>query len=282
MASFPTSIEALSIVLPAYNEEGAIGPVVEALKALGLNAEIVVVDDGSTDATARIAAEHGATVVRRPGNGGYGRSVKSGVAHAKHDVIVVTDADGTYPIDKIPALLAEFEKGFDMVVGARQGEAYRESFLKSLLRGVLKLIVEFATGRKIPDVNSGLRVFRASTAKPYFPDICDGFSFTTTITLVYLLTHKAVSYVPISYSKRIGRSKVKMLRDTLRTFQYITECIVRYNPLKIFLSLVIVELIVGAIAWYAMGGAAFLFAFLFACLTIALGLIAESMRRPRG
>ena len=232
----------ISIVIPAFNEEKAIGSVVDALKALPLDAEVIIVDDGSLDATASIAEAHGARVVRRPQNSGYGRSVKDGVRHATRDVIVVSDADGTYPIDRIPSLLEEFERGFDMVVGARQGPAYRGSPLKSLARLFLKFIVEFTTGERIPDVNSGMRIFRKSAATPYFPDICEGFSFTTTITLVYHLTHKTVSYVPIAYEKRIGHSKVKMFHDTLRTLQYITECIVRYNPLKIFLLLIVVSI----------------------------------------
>jgi glycosyltransferase involved in cell wall biosynthesis len=272
---------AISLILPAYNEEGAIGPVIDALKALVLDAEIIVVDDGSTDNTAAIAAEHGAVVVRQPVNCGYGRSVKKGMSYANSDVIVVSDADGTYPIECIPELLAVFHKGFDMVVGARHGAAYRQSPLKMMLRWFLRSIVEFSTGRHIPDVNSGLRVFRASTAKPYFPDLCDGFSFLTTITLVYHFTHKTVRYVPIPYNKRVGHSKVKMVRDTLRTLQYITECIVRYNPIKLFLLLSFAALIAGAIGMFWEGIGFFLIGVLAALLIFSIGLIAETSRHPR-
>jgi polyisoprenyl-phosphate glycosyltransferase len=274
-------VPAFSIIIPAYNEEDAIAPVVDALRNLALDAEVIVVDDGSTDRTGEIARLHGAVVVRHPANRGYGRSVKDGVQYARSDVIVVSDADGTYPIDKIPELIKKFDEGFDMVVGARQGSEYRESFFKMILRKILKTIVEFATGRYIPDVNSGLRVFRASGARPYFPDICDGFSFTTTITLVYHLTHKTVAYVPIPYAKRVGKSKVKMLHDTLRTLQYITECIVRYNPLKLFLVLSFFCLAVGLIgAWWG-GTLFFLTGCLFAALVFGVGLVAEALRRPR-
>jgi polyisoprenyl-phosphate glycosyltransferase len=272
---------AVSIVIPAYNEEGAIGPVVQALLHLGLDAEVIVVDDGSTDRTGEIARQYGAHVVRQPTNCGYGRSVKDGVRHARSDVIVVSDADGTYPLEKIPELLSKFGEGFDMVVGARQGKEYRESFLKSILRWILKSIVEFATGRHIPDVNSGLRVFRASTSKPYFPDICDGFSFTTTITLVYHLTHKTIAYLPIPYSKRVGKSKVKMLHDTLRTLQYITECIVRYNPLKLFIVLSALAVVVGAIGIIWGGLFSLILGILTSLIVFSLGLVGESLRRPR-
>lgn len=236
----------VSIVIPALNEEAAIGDVVDAIKKLGLDAEILVVDDGSTDKTGDVATLHGASVVRHPTNLGYGRSIKDAVRAATTDVIILTDADGTYPIDKIPELLQTFDKGFDMVVGARQGKVFRGSLLKSILRRFLKMLVEFASGRNIPDVNSGLRVFRKSSVIQYFPDICDGFSFTTTLTLVCHLTHRSVLYIPVPYEKRVGHSKVRLARDTMRTLQYIVECIVRYNPIKLFVVLAAIPLILSA------------------------------------
>lgn len=271
----------VSIIIPAFNEEHGIGPVVDALRAAVPDAELIVVDDGSSDRTAEVAQSRGARVVRRPINGGYGRSIKDGVGRASADTIVITDADGTYPAESIPALLTEYAKGFSMVVGARQGKVYRGSLFKGAMRFVLIMIVEFVTGRKIPDVNSGLRVFSKKEIEPFFPDICDGFSFTTTITLVYLLTHRSVFYVPIPYEKRTGISKVKLFRDMLRTLQYVTECIVRYNPLKLFFLLSSVILVVGAVSGIAFGWAALIQSFFFASTVFSLGLIAETLRRPR-
>jgi len=271
----------VSIVIPAYNEEEAIGPILESLKTLQLDAEVIVVDDGSKDKTAEIALRHGARVVSHAINCGYGRSVKDGVRAAMTDIIIVTDADGTYPIDQIPVLLKRFNQGLDMVVGARKGAAYRGSFFKMIARFCLQSLVEFATGRTIPDVNSGLRIFRRAESQKYFPDICDGFSFTTTITLVYLLTHHMVAFEPIPYHKRVGHSKVKLLKDTLRTLQYITECLVRYNPLKLFILICIFTLLLGAIGTFFYGWGALLQSFFYALLICAIGFIAESMRRPR-
>ena len=273
-------MEPISIVVPAFNEEGGIVDLLSSIHSLHIPCEVVVVDDASTDQTAELAHRHGAKVVKHPLNCGYGKSVKDGVLHASHDTIVVTDADGTYPVDRIPELLVEYRRGCDMVVGARQGKAYRGTFLKMPARYVFKMLVEFTTGRKIPDINSGLRVFSKKKVLPYFPDICNGFSFTTTITLIYMLTGKTVSYLPIPYAKRVGRSKVKIIRDSLRTLQYITECIVRYNPLKFFL------LLSGITFFFACVGAFLatwiLFVGLFASLTIfALGCLAESMRHSR-
>lgn len=271
----------LSIVIPAFNEETAIAPVLQALRALALDAEIIVVDDGSTDRTAEVAGTHGARVVRRPCNSGYGSSLKAGILAASSDVIVITDADGTYPVEKIPVLLERFSQGFDMMVGARQGKSYRGGFFKMPARRILKLLVELTTGTRIPDINSGMRVFRKSTVERYLPDLCNGFSFTTTITLIYLLTGKSVGYEPVPYDKRVGKSKVRHLHDSLRTLQYIVECIVRYNPLKIFLALSLFLLCIGLIGWIWLGLLSVLLGILAAGLTAGMGLLAEGGRRSR-
>lgn len=226
-----------TVIIPAYNEEKGLSTVLDELHRLYPQTEIIVVDDGSLDRTAEVAKDKKATVVRHPMNIGYGRSLKDGIIAATNDIIVITDADGSYPIEKIGSLVSKLEEGFDMVVGARSGSAYRGSLLKMPARIVFKWLVEFATGRLIPDINSGLRVFRKSTVMKYFSDICDGFSFTTTITLIYMLTGKTVTYIPISYHQRVGHSKVRIVRDTLRTLQYITETMALYNPLKLFLLL---------------------------------------------
>ena len=160
----------VSIVIPAYNEEQGILNVLERIRSLSLDAEVIVVDDGSTDRTSEVAREHGAEVFRRAGNVGYGRAIKDGMGVATTDTIVITDADGTYPVEDIPKLLEEFHKGFDMVVGARRGMYYRGSLLKMPARFCFKMLAEFTAGRKIPDVNSGLRVFRKSTAESFGSD----------------------------------------------------------------------------------------------------------------
>jgi glycosyltransferase involved in cell wall biosynthesis len=228
-------MNAFSVVLPAYNEEDGIASVIDAIRAHNPVCEIIVVDDGSTDKTAQVAESAGSMVVRHPTNAGYGRSVMDGILAASHDVIVISDADGSYPAERIPDLVRKIDEGFDMAVGARQGTQQYDSILKAPARLFFKFLVEFTTGSLIPDINSGLRAFRRSQALPYFPDLCQGFSLTTSLTLIYKLTGKFIFYLPIEYRKRIGRSKVHVLRDSLRTLQYITEIIVTYNPLKLFL-----------------------------------------------
>ena len=269
----------LSIIIPAYNEEAAVAPVIQALRQLSLDAEIIVVDDGSTDRTAEVAEHQGARVVRHAMNMGYGASLKDGIRIAASDIIVITDADGTYPADAIPSLFATFRRGFDMVVGARQGAAYRGALLKMPARVVFTWIVEFVTGRTIPDINSGLRIFRKGDVLPYLNDLCNGFSFTTTITLVYQLTGKMVTYVPISYHTRIGQSKVRMVRDTLRTLQYITEAVVRFNPIKAFLLFALVPFFIGVASEPWAGIFGLLFGALAACVVFAMGLVVYGLKR---
>lgn len=229
----------ISIVIPALNEEDAISETVNSLKETLERAElfpyeIIVVDDGSSDQTARLAREAGAVVVTHPHNVGYGRSLKDGIRVAAYEMIVISDADGTYPIDTIPMLVKTYQQGYDMVVGARTGAHYRESILKLPLRKILKLIVEFTAGREIPDINSGLRIFNRDMVMLYFNHLCDTFSFTTSMTLAYMMNGRFVHYIPIEYFERQGKTKVRLFRDSLRTLQYIIEASVYYNPLKIF------------------------------------------------
>ncbi|MGH2369293.1 MAG: glycosyltransferase family 2 protein, partial [Chloroflexota bacterium] len=241
-----------SVVIPAVNEEAAVGEVVrrvrQVMEAVSEPYEVIVVDDGSTDRTAEEADEAGATVFRHPQNVGYGAGLKTGILQAQYDHIVITDADGTYPIERIPDLIAE-AKRFDMVVGARQGKYYRESWLKEPARIGLGALCRWVTGTPIPDVNSGFRVFRTALARQYFHVISQGYSFTTTITLAALSNGYFVKYVPIDYQKRVGKSKVKLLRDIPRTTQIVFQAVVYYNPIKCFLGFALVCLALAVLFW---------------------------------
>lgn len=281
----------ITFVIPAFNEERGIESTITKLREMCRladfqNPEIIIVNDGSTDRTGQMAEKTGATVVHHLQNMGYGRSLKSGILRASNDTIVITDADGTYPIESIPALVAEYQRGFDMVVGRRQGEHYRESWLKGPLRHVLRFLVEFTAGQRIPDINSGLRVFSRQTVIPYFNQLCNTFSFTTSVTLAYMLTGRYVTYLPIEYRARIGEKKVRLFKDSLRTLQYIVQGALYYNPLKIFLLFSFMTL--------AFSGVCFLIALttkiastfylsvggvLVAMLIFSLGLLADQLRQ---
>lgn len=234
----------ISVVIPAYNEQDAILLTIERIQQIlgdsQINPfEIIIVDDGSRDETPIRLETFSNTasikIIRHPHNLGYGRSLKDGITAAKYDTIVITDADLTYPFEKLEDLLVEYQKGFDMVVGKRTGKFYRESIIKTPLRKILKFMVEFTAGRSIPDINSGFRIFSKSIVTKYFKHLCDTFSFTTSMTLAYMMTGKTVHYVDIPYHERSGQTKVRLFKDSLRTLQYIVQAINYYNPLKIFL-----------------------------------------------
>lgn len=286
----------ISIVIPALNEEDSIGGTIAELKTmLAANnmgtAEIVVVDDGSTDATAERARAEGATIVTNPHNIGYGMSLKRGIEAASNDTIVITDADLTYPADAIPGLVQRYnDKKFDMVVGQRTGENYRESNTKSPLRKLLKFLVEYTTGRDIPDINSGLRVFSRATVMPYFVRLCDTFSFTTSLTLGYMMTGRFVDYQPIDYRARVGKTKVRLVRDALRTLQYIIEAIVYYNPLKIFMLQAVLLVLLGVfsliaallthiVLFYILGAGAILLSLVVFCFGLQSVLLKQILQK---
>lgn len=234
----------ISLVMPCLNEEEAVTETVQKARlvfdSMDLkDYEIILVDDGSTDRSAELALSNGAQVIRHPHTVGYGKSIKDGISQAKHDTIVISDADGTYPLEEIPKLIKEYEKGFDMIVGARMGRQYDGSWFKIFLRYMLQCLVEFTTGRSILDINSGFRVFSRKVSMQFFDRLCDTFSFSTGMTLAYMMTVKYVAHIPIPYGKRKGKSKVRMFRDSLRTLQYIVEAILFYNPIKIFIVLCI-------------------------------------------
>jgi len=236
-------MEGISVIIPALNEEHAIGAVIEEIKSNLTKAckefEIIVVNDGSTDRTGQVAQEKGSKLLKHPISAGYGASINDGLKQAKYNGVVIVDADGTYPIAKIPELISYLGE-FDMVVGARTGKNYRGSLLKHPLRKFFKLLCEFVTGVQIPDANSGLRAFKKDVVMKFEDNFCPGFSFTTTITLALHLNGYFVKYLPIEYYKRKGRSNIKMFRDTLRATQIITQAILYYNPIKLFLLLTIV------------------------------------------
>ena len=230
----------ISVVVPVYNEEKSIKNTINEIKKvlktnkLYKNSEIIIVNDGSTDNTLKELKKCNVVIINNPTNMGYGFSLKRGIEAAKNETIVITDADSTYPFDAVPKMLEVKNKGFDLVVGKRKGKYYRQSIFKSILRLMLKKFVEFISGKKIDDINSGLRIFDKSLVMKYFPRLCNTFSFTTSQTLAYLMNNHFVTYVDINYNKRKGKSKVKLLRDSMIALRYILESCVYYNPLKVF------------------------------------------------
>lgn len=287
----------ISVVIPAYNEENAIIDTIQEIndvfKTMNLSSdlyEIIIVNDGSTDQTRAKAESMGARVINHPHNVGYGRSLKDGIVQAKFDTIVITDADRTYPFQMVPEIYELYKQGFDMVVGARTGSHYRESLLKAPLRHVLKFLVEFTAGRKVPDVNSGLRIFSRQTIMTYLNHLCDTFSFTTSMTLAYMMTGRFVKYTPIPYEKREGKSKVRLFRDSLRTLQYILQAINYYNPIKIFILFSLTCIFLSAIGFcisiifglqigYLLGVGGLLVSLIVMCFGLTADLLKQIMNK---
>ena len=231
----------LSIVVPAYNEATGLGEVLHHLCELEIenDVEIIVIDDGSDDQTGEIARQFSAVkLIRHPQNRGYGASLKTGIRHAKGELICITDADGTYPNDRIPALVRQMnDHGCDMIVGARIGDSVAIPLIRRPAKWIITRLASYVAGIDIPDLNSGLRVFPRETVLNFFEILPDGFSFTTTITLGMLTNGYDVEYVPIDYHQRVGHSKIKPIQDTLNFIQLISRIALYFSPLKVFVPL---------------------------------------------
>jgi glycosyltransferase involved in cell wall biosynthesis len=228
----------ISILVPAYNEASGIRETVEqlteALLRLPGPTEILVIDDGSTDGTGRVAEEAGATVLRHETNRGYGAALKTGLRHAEGETIVIIDADLTYPSDRIPDLLEALED-CDMAVGSRTGDRVHIPQSRKLAKWVLRKLANRVAGREIPDLNSGLRAFRKDLGQKYFHLFPDGFSFTTTLTLASLCDGLRVRFIPIDYARREGKSKIRPVQDTFNFVVLILRIAAYFDPLRVFL-----------------------------------------------
>ena len=231
----------VTLLVPAYDEAAGIEGVIRRLVALDLQRpkEVLVIDDGSTDGTGERLTElalelDGLRVLVHRENRGYGAALKTGFTAAVHPVVVITDADGTYPEERIADLLERMDDGAEMAVGARTGPNVRIPLVRRPAKAALRCLASYLAGRKIPDLNSGLRACRRELVDRYRAILPDGFSFTTTITLASMTNGHRVDYVSVDYAARQGRSKIQPIRDTLRFLGLIVRTVLYFNPLKIF------------------------------------------------
>lgn len=225
----------LSIVIPAKNESAALGPLLQELRAeLPGDTEIVVVDDGSTDDTGAIAAEHGCRVVRHPYSMGNGAAIKSGARAASGDILVCMDADAQHRPADIKRLLAKLDDGFDMAVGARSNETQASAGRLAANR-FFNLFAGRLTGHPILDLTSGFRAVKAKLFREFLYLLPNGFSYPTTITMAFFRAGYSVGYVPITAGARQGRkSHIRPFRDGARFVTIIFKVATLYSPLKIF------------------------------------------------
>lgn len=237
--------DGLSIVVPAYNEKDGCLPVLKQLIATmedsELEYEIVVVDDGSTDGTSEILQElEGAiSLIRHNRNLGYGASLKTGIRNSQYGLVAITDADGTYPNERIPELVGMMDEQA-MVVGARIGKSVKIPLIRRPAKWAINQLANYLSQTKIPDLNSGLRVMRREVLEKFLRLLPSGFSFTTTITLAMLTNGYPVRFEAIDYEHRAGSSKIKPIRDTLNFIQLIIRTVMYFDPLRIFVPLSVI------------------------------------------
>ena len=248
--------DGVSVVIPAFREREGLGLVLSELQAMAEGwdrpVEIVVVDDASDDGTAEVAVGSGVSgirLVRHDRNLGYGASLKTGIQAARFETIAIIDADGTYPAEAIPGLV-ESLAGVDMVVGDRSGHPSAIPLVRRPAKAFLRALARYVTGISIPDLNSGLRVFRKSLVTQYLPILSERFSFTTTLTIAALCDGLSVVYCPIEYRRRVGRSKL-VAWDFFAFLSLVTRLSILFRPLRVFAPMALASFFLGGVklAW---------------------------------
>ena len=239
----------ISVVMPAKNEAGAIGSVIEAVRQQLPHAEILVVDDGSSDETGSIAKSAGARVVSHRYSMGNGAAIKTGARSATGDIIVFMDADGQHDPADIRRLIDKIDEGYEMVVGARSDNAHANAG-RGIANRLYNRLATYMAGQKIFDLTSGFRAVRAHRFREFIYLLPNGFSYPTTITMSFFRAGYAVAYVPITAAQRVGKSHIQPLKDGLRFLVIIFKIGTLYSPLKLFLPIALIHGLLG-ISYYA-------------------------------
>ena len=228
--------QSISIILPCLNEARGLDIILPPLKAQYPDAQIIVVDDCSSDDSVQVAKKHKAQVVKQPYTQGNGSAIKAGARAATGDVLVFMDADGQHKPEDIQRLLFKYQEGYDMVVGARDGGS-QASKGRWLANGFYNKFSSWMVGQKIQDLTSGFRVVSRDKFVGFLLLLPNGFSYPTTITMAFFRMGYAVGYLPIKAPKRIGKSHIKLLRDGIRFLLIIFKVGTLYSPLKLFFPL---------------------------------------------
>jgi glycosyltransferase involved in cell wall biosynthesis len=236
----------ISIILPAKNEAIGLRKTLPRLRALWPDAEVIVSDDGSTDETPAVAADYGARVVRAPYSMGNGAAIKRGARAATGEILVFMDADGQHDPGCIQQLLDQLERGFDMVVGARDGSGQANAS-RGLANALYNRLATWMTGHRIMDLTSGFRAVRADKFREFLHLLPNGFSYPTTITMAFFRSAYPVAYVPIPVAKREGTtSHIRPLKDGIRFLLIIFKIATLYSPLKLFVPTALAFFLIGA------------------------------------
>jgi len=238
----------ISIILPAKNESAAIGATVAGIRQYYPYAEVIVVNDGSTDNTAEVSEAAGAKVVHHPYSKGNGAAIKTGARAASGEIIVFMDADGQHDPADIPRLLELIEQGHDMVVGARQ-RGSQASMGRGLANGLYNRLASWMTGHRVEDLTSGFRALRANKFREFLYLLPNGFSYPTTSTMAFFRAGYSVAYVPIHAAQRIGKSHIRLLRDGARFLLIIFKIGTLFSPVKIFAPVALAMFLLAS-GWY--------------------------------
>jgi glycosyltransferase involved in cell wall biosynthesis len=238
----------LSIILPARNEAAALADLLPALRAAQPEAEIIVSDDGSTDRTAELCAEHGITRVGTPYSMGNGAAIKRGARAARGEVLIFMDADGQHDAADIPRLLAKLEEGYDLVVGAR-GWGDQAGVGRGVANTFYNWLASKMTGHRVDDLTSGFRAARAGKFREFIHLLPNGFSYPTTSTMAFFRSAYPVAYVPIRAAERVGTSHIRPLRDGVRFLLIIFKIATLYAPLKLFAPTAVAFFVLGWAYW---------------------------------
>lgn len=269
-------------MLPAHDESASIGSLIQHIRALYPEAEILVINDGSTDATKRIAQDHGARVINHPYSLGNGASVKAGARAASGDTLIFMDADGQHDPADIPRLLAKLEEGYDLVVGARTVGS-QASLARRAANGFYNRLASLMTGHQILDLTSGFRAVKASKFRKFLYLLPNGFSYPTTSTMAFFRSGFPVAYVPIHAGKRKGKSKIRLLHDGARFFVIILRIGALFSPMRFFLpiSFVLFTSGLGLYAYNYLTQGRFtnmsLLLFMSALFTFLIGILSEQV-----
>ena len=236
----------ISIILPAKNEAAALAELLPRLRSAQPQAQIIVVNDGSTDATAQICASAGLQVLSQPYSMGNGAAVKRGARAALGETLVFMDADGQHDPADIARLLAKLEQGYDMVVGARDW-AGQAGVGRGVANAIYNRLASWMTGFKVRDLTSGFRVARADKFTEFLHLLPNGFSYPTTSTMAFFRSAYAVAYEPIAVAQRTGKSHIRPLRDGVRFLLIIFKIATLYSPLKLFVPASLTFFLLGCV-----------------------------------
>jgi glycosyltransferase involved in cell wall biosynthesis len=272
----------VSVILPCRNEAESLGPLLQKIRNNLPQAEIIVVDDGSTDASVEVCQSQQVRVISHPYGMGNGAAIKTGARHASGDILVFLDADGQHDPDVIPSFLRKMEQGYDMVVGARR-PASQASMFRRLANAIYNRLASYMTGFTIQDLTSGFRAVRARHFVKFLYLMPNGFSYPTTSTMAFFRSGLPVGYIPIEAAPRQGKSHIKLLKDGIRFFVIILKVGALFSPMRLFLPIALGLFLLG-LGYY--GYTYFVFqrftnmsalVFLSSLLTLLIGLISEQI-----